>query len=227
MCGMLSSISRLTAIVRRSIRLDGFLMCDEAGVFGVERQRDEGLEAAGFVLQFAEADQVVDAVVRLFDVAVEHRAVRAEAEFVGRAMDFEPAAGVGFVFADLVADFGVEDFRAAAGQAAEAGVDHVFEDLADRLLGEAAEPIDLDGRPGFEVQLGVGFVQEADDVEVPVVLALMVQAADDVHLGAAVLDGLGAAGEDLLVAHQRSPSGRAGRSGTRRTRSGRRRRSSG
>ena len=31
--------------------------------------------------------------------------------------------------------------------------------------------------------------------------ALMVQAADDVHLGAAVLDRLGAAGEDLLVAH--------------------------
>ena len=30
----------------------------------------------------------------------------------------------------------------------------------------------------------------------------MVQAADDVHLGAAVLDRFGAAGEDLLVAHQ-------------------------
>ena len=76
--------------------------------------------------------QVVDAVVRLLDVAVEHRAVGAQAELVGRAMDFEPAAGVGFVFADLVADFGMEDFGAAAGQAAEAGVDHVFEDVADR-----------------------------------------------------------------------------------------------
>ena len=32
-------------------------------------------------------------------------------------------------------------------------------------------------------------------------LHLMVQAADDVHLGAAVVDRLGAAGEDLLVAH--------------------------
>ena len=109
----------------------GLLDVREAGVLGVERERDESLEAAGVVLKFAEADQVVDAVVRLFDVAVEHRAVGAEAELVGRAVDFEPAAGVGFVFADLVADFGVEDFRAAAGEAAEAGVDHVLQNFAD------------------------------------------------------------------------------------------------
>ncbi len=176
-------------------------MCDEAGVFGVERQRNERLEAARFVLQLAEADEVVDAVVGLLDVAVEHRAVGAEAQLVGRAVDFEPAAGVGLVFADLVADLGMEDFGAAAGQAAEAGFDHVFEHLADGFFGQPAEPIDFDGRPGLEVQLGIGVVQQADDVDVPVVLPLVVQAADDVHLGAAVLDRLGAAGEDLLVAH--------------------------
>ena len=107
-------------------------MCDEARVLRVERQRDERLEAARFVLQLAEADEVVDAVVRLLDVAVEHRAVRAQAELVGRAMDFEPAARVGLVLADLVADFGMKNLRPAAGQAAEAGVDHVFEHLADR-----------------------------------------------------------------------------------------------
>ena len=176
-------------------------MCDRPVWSGMEGERDEGLEAAGFVLQLAEADQVVDAVVGLFDVAVEHRAVGAEAELVGGAVDFEPAAGVGFVFADLVADFGMEDFRPAAGQAAEAGLDHVFEDVADVFVGEAAEPVDFDGRPGFEVQLGIGLVQDADDVEVPVVFSLVVEAADDVHLGAAVVDCFGAAGEDLLVAH--------------------------
>ena len=37
--------------------------------------------------------------------------------------------------------------------------------------------------------------------DVPVVLRLVVQAADDVHLGAAVVDRLLPAGEDLLVAH--------------------------
>ena len=62
---------------------------------------------------------MIDAVVVVFQMAVEHRGVRAQAELVGRAVDFDPAVGVGFVFADLVADLGMEDFRAAAGQAAE------------------------------------------------------------------------------------------------------------
>ena len=51
------------------------------------------------------------------------------------------------------------------------------------------------------MQLGIGLVQDADDVHVPVVAALMVEAADDVHLGAAVFDGFGPAGDYLLVAH--------------------------
>ena len=51
-------------------------------------------------------------------------------------MDVDPAAGVGLVFADLVADFGMKNLRPAAGHAAEAGVDQVFQHLADALLGE-------------------------------------------------------------------------------------------
>ena len=62
----------------------------------------------------------------VLDVAVEHRGVGSQAELVGRAVDVEPAAGVGLVLADLVADLGMEDLGPAAGQAAQAGVDHVF-----------------------------------------------------------------------------------------------------
>ena len=57
------------------------------------------------------------------------------------------------------------------------------------------------GVQALRCRLGVGLVQHADDVEVPVVLPLVVQAADDVHLGAAGLRRLGPTGEDLLVAH--------------------------
>ena len=39
-------------------------------------------------------------------------------------------AGVGLVLADLVADLGMEDFGPAAGQAAQAGFDHVLQDPA-------------------------------------------------------------------------------------------------
>ena len=101
----------------------------------------------------------------------------------------------------LIANFGMKDFSAAAGQAAEAGVDQFAEDVADAALGEVREPIDFDGGPGLEVQRGIGVVQEADDVQVPIELHLVVQAADDVHFGAARVDGFLAASENLLVAH--------------------------
>ena len=51
------------------------------------------------------------------------------------------------------------------------------------------------------MQLRIGLVQDADDVQIPVELHLMMQPADDVHLGAAVVDRFASAGQDLLVAH--------------------------
>ena len=73
---------------------------------------------------------------------------------------------------------------------------------AHRLPGEMLKPVDLDRRPALQVQLRIGVVQDADDVQVPLELHLVVQAADDVHLGAAVVDRFAAAGQDLLVAHR-------------------------
>ena len=97
----------------------------------MEGQRDEGLEPAGFVLKLAQADEMVDAVLGLLDVAVEHGGVGVQAEAVGGAVDVEPAFGRGLGAADLVADFGMEDLGPAAGQAAEAGVNELGQDLLD------------------------------------------------------------------------------------------------
>ena len=44
-------------------------------------------------------------------------------------------------------------------------------------------------------------VEEADDVQIPVVVLLMVEPADDVHLGAPSVDRFLPAGEDLLRLH--------------------------
>ena len=41
----------------------------------MKRQRNERLEAAGFVLQRAQSQQMVDAVLVVLDVAVEHRGI--------------------------------------------------------------------------------------------------------------------------------------------------------
>ena len=73
-------------------------------VIGVERQRDKGLEPAGLGLKLAQADQVVDAVVRLVDMAVEHGRVRMQAESVRRAMNIQPALSRGLRAADLLAN---------------------------------------------------------------------------------------------------------------------------
>ena len=82
----------------------------------------------------------------VLDVAVEHRALeRRPSSWAVRWMSSQ-RRGVGLVLADLVADFGMKDLRPAAGQAAQAGVDHLLEHLADGLLGQPAEPVDLDRR---------------------------------------------------------------------------------
>ena len=152
-------------------------------VVGMEGERNESLEAAGLVLEFAEPQEVISAMEGVFDVAVEHGGVAPQAEFVGRAVDRKPLLRVGLVFADLVTNLGMKDFGAAAGEAAEARLFQFYEDVTDRPLRELGEPVDLDRRPGLEMQRGVGVVQDAEDVDIPVVALLVVQAAHDVHLG--------------------------------------------
>ena len=63
----------------------GFRQMLQRRVVGMERQRDEGLEAAGFVLQRAQLEQVVDAVFVVFDVAVEHGRVRFQSDLMGES----------------------------------------------------------------------------------------------------------------------------------------------
>ena len=72
----------------------------ERRVFGMECQRNEGLEAAGLVLQRAQLEQMIDAVFVVLNVAVEHGRIRLEAQLVRRARGFEPFLAVDLVVAD-------------------------------------------------------------------------------------------------------------------------------
>ena len=124
----------------------------QARVLWMERERDEGLEAARFILQFTQSNQMVDSVQRFFDVAVEHRAVGLDAKAMRGAVDVQPVAAIRFVFADLVADFGVENFSAAAGEATQARIDQLLQHPLRRLLGKEFKPVQLNGRPAFKVE---------------------------------------------------------------------------
>ncbi len=115
------------ARVFRSVRPVGPGRNAELAVFGDEAEGDDAIEmggagCAGFFLKLAELDQVADALGGGFDVAVEHGGVGIDAQLVGGAMDFEPAVVADFALEDFIVDAVVEDFRAAAGQAAEAGL---------------------------------------------------------------------------------------------------------
>ena len=96
--------------------------------------------------------------VGILNVAVEHRTVGLQSEVVGLAMYIQPLCRVGFVFADLIANFGMEYLGSASGHAAKAGVDQFLEDYAHWLLGLMLEPINLDSRPGLQMQIGIRIV---------------------------------------------------------------------
>ena len=53
----------------------GFRQMLEGRVIGMKRKRDEGLKAVRFVLQFPQLEEMIDAVLVVFDVAIEHGGV--------------------------------------------------------------------------------------------------------------------------------------------------------
>ena len=78
-----------------------------------ESKGNEPGKPAGFVLQFAELSQMIDALRKRFDMPVEHGACAAAAHLMPRPVDVEPFLGSFFPTANLVPHNGIENFRAA------------------------------------------------------------------------------------------------------------------
>src|SRR5262249_4493332 len=134
-------------------------------------------------------------------MAVEHRRVRFPAEFVPLAMHAEPLLGVGLVVADLLAHLRVEDLRAAARERTEPGRFHLREQLSGWPLREPLEPVPLDRSPRLQVQVRARAMDILDDAEIPLIWQLVVEAANNVKFGAALLRRLAGTVQNLLVAH--------------------------
>ena len=114
MCGMLCEQQPRDGVGAQVLDAGGRRQLHQRVVVGVEGQRDEGLEAAGLVLQRAQPQHVVDPLLERLDGAVEHRAVRAQAHPVGGAVHLQPLVGRALVVADLLAHARGEDLGAAA-----------------------------------------------------------------------------------------------------------------
>src|SRR5712671_137491 len=82
----------------------GFKQMLQGSVIGMEGQRDESLEAAGFILQRAQSEQVIDAVFVILDVAVEHGCVGFQSYLMSQSGGVEPLIAIDFVVADDVSN---------------------------------------------------------------------------------------------------------------------------
>src|SRR5215469_559047 len=86
----------------------------EGSVVGMECERNERLEAPGFVLQSAQLVEMVNPVFIIFDVAIEHGGIRFQTDLMRQTRGFEPLVSVDLVVADDVADAVGEDFGASS-----------------------------------------------------------------------------------------------------------------
>src|SRR5258708_6630431 len=84
-------------------------------VGGMKSQRNKRLESVSFILKSTQTDKMVGPVFFVLNVAVEHRGIRFEADFVRRACGIEPLVAVNLVVADNAAHALIEDFSSATG----------------------------------------------------------------------------------------------------------------
>ncbi len=174
----------------------------------MEGERDEGLKAAGLVLERAQAEQVVYAVIEGLDVPVEHRGVRPDAEAMGDAVDLDPLVGGGLVVRDPRADFRVEDLGASPGQAVEPRALQPLEDLPVGHPVVLGEEVDLHGREALEVNVGLDPLEASQELLVVREGKAWVKAVDDVDLARRVTHANLELAPGLLDLHRVSP-GRA------------------
>src|ERR1044072_6930145 len=92
----------------------------------IKREWNETLKATRFFLLFAQTNEVIDAILGRFDVAVEHRRIRLQTGGVTFPLKFEPALRVAFVRADHGACRLAKDLCAAARARIESRCDQLL-----------------------------------------------------------------------------------------------------
>ena len=166
----------------------------------VVRERDVAQEPAGLVLQRAQCEQMIDAVLERLDVPVEHRAVRWDAELVGFAMDREPFVATELAVGDRRARGRREHLGAAAWQRVDAGFLHFLQNLDNLDTLDPRQMRHLNRRERLDHDAGMPLLESLKHVRVVRQLQLRVQSADDMEFAGRVLARRVRLGEHLLQA---------------------------
>ena len=131
----------------------GRFAAGELGVLRLIAPGDERGEAAGLVLQRAQPQQMLEALLVGLDRPVHHRRGRAQAGAMRVAHDVEPLVGRRLAVAvQQLADAIDEDLGAAAGHAVEAGRDQALEHLRHRQLRQPREVDDFRRRQRVQLE---------------------------------------------------------------------------
>jgi hypothetical protein len=133
---------------------------------------------------------VVDAVFVILADAEHHGRGGAHADLVRGAVHVDPVAGQAFQAGDFVADFVVENFRAAAGNGIEAGIAQAENRVANAEAAVFGDRDDLRRRIAMQMNLRKALLDAAQHFLVPVNLQIGMQAALHQHARAAEFDGL-------------------------------------
>ena len=135
---------------------------------GLIAPRDERGEAAGLVLQRAQPQQMLEALLVGLDRPVHHRRGRPQAGPMRVAHDVEPLVGRRLAVAvQLPADPVDENLGAAAGNAVEARRDQPIDDRRHRQLREAREVNDFRRRKRVQLEVGIALLDRAEQILVP------------------------------------------------------------
>src|ERR1700722_17197122 len=137
----------------------------ESGVGGMESEGVEGLKTSGLVLYRTQTKHVIDAILFVLNVTIEHGGVGGRAGFVRGARSLQPFIAIDLVVADNMADPVGENLSAPAWQRVYACFFHPYQGLRNRQLGAARQVGHLDHGEGFDVNLREAHFQSGYEVE--------------------------------------------------------------
>src|SRR6267378_2942365 len=131
----------------------------------MERQWDESLEAAGLILQSTQLQQVIDSILIVLDVSIEHGGIGFEADLMSQPRRVEPLVAINLVIANDVPHAVGENLGSPARQRIHTRLFHLDERLTYGKLRALCKVGDLYHGEGLHVHLRETFLQSGNQVE--------------------------------------------------------------
>ena len=144
-------------------------MQDRACSLGLKSEGNEARKATGLILQFSQAPQVIDSMMGVLDMSVQHGACAVPAHLVPGSVHLRPLLGTFFAAAYLVANFRIKDLSTAARNGPETILPKKLKRRAKGNSENAFRKVaDLNGCERLDDQFLIQQAQTAQELQVPI-----------------------------------------------------------